>query len=110
MIGDGLALQYASAELRRDREVVLVAVAQAGIALQYASAELQGELHRMNMHCSTCTRQQTCGEIRRWCWRLQALALPRSTSSPRQMHGRAGRTMLVAVVRFSTVAGVKSSC
>ena len=38
---DGNALQYASAELRADKEVVLAAVAQNGCALPYASAELR---------------------------------------------------------------------
>jgi hypothetical protein len=44
----GDALEYASEELRRDREVVQVAVAQDstgwGWALQHASEELQSEL------------------------------------------------------------------
>ena len=34
-------LQFASSELRQDREVVLAAVQQNGFALQHASAELQ---------------------------------------------------------------------
>ena len=38
---DGGALQYAAAELQRDREVVMAAVAQNGDALKYAAAELQ---------------------------------------------------------------------
>lgn len=36
----GLALKYASAELRADREIVLAAVKNYGLALKYASAEL----------------------------------------------------------------------
>jgi hypothetical protein len=38
---NGLALRYASVELKYDKEVVLAAVAQEGHALQYASAELK---------------------------------------------------------------------
>eukprot|EP01047_Picozoa_sp_COSAG01_P112753 COSAG01_NODE_41484_length_451_cov_0.411932_1_plen_66_part_00 len=34
---DGYALQYAAAELKGDREIVLAAVAQSGDALQYAA-------------------------------------------------------------------------
>ena len=37
------ALQYASAEMKGDREVVLTAVALAGYALQYASEEVKGD-------------------------------------------------------------------
>jgi hypothetical protein len=37
------ALQYASEELRGDREVVLAAVKQDGDALQYASQKLRRE-------------------------------------------------------------------
>jgi hypothetical protein len=37
------ALQYASEELKGDKEVVLAAVAQGGRALQYASKELKGD-------------------------------------------------------------------
>jgi hypothetical protein len=40
---DGRALEYASAELKGDREVVLAAVAQDGRALKHASAELKGD-------------------------------------------------------------------
>ena len=40
---DGLALQFASEDLRADREVVLAAVQQHGLALQYASAELRAD-------------------------------------------------------------------
>ena len=40
----GSALKYASAELKGDREIVMVAVKQDGLALEYASAELKGEL------------------------------------------------------------------
>ena len=40
---DGFALEYASAELRADREVVLAAVQQDGFALGYASAELRAD-------------------------------------------------------------------
>ena len=40
---DGYALVYASAELKGDREIVMAAVKQNGRALQYASAELQGD-------------------------------------------------------------------
>jgi hypothetical protein len=37
------ALQYASAELKGDREIVKEAVKQNGFALEYASAELHGD-------------------------------------------------------------------
>ena len=40
---DGLALQYASKDLRGDKEVVLEAVRQNGRALQYASEDLRGD-------------------------------------------------------------------
>ena len=40
---DGWALEYATEELRGDREVVMTAVAQAGGALQYATEELRGD-------------------------------------------------------------------
>merc|ERR1712086_694517 len=40
---DGMALKYASPELRADREVVLAALRQRGWALQYASPELQAD-------------------------------------------------------------------
>jgi hypothetical protein len=39
----GLALKYASDELRGDREVVMAAVKQDGLALKYASDELRGD-------------------------------------------------------------------
>ena len=37
------ALQFASGELREDREVVMAAVVQNGYALEYASEELRGD-------------------------------------------------------------------
>ena len=40
---DGHALQFAAAELKGDREIVLAAVAQSGRALQYAAAELKAD-------------------------------------------------------------------
>ena len=40
---DGFALQFASAELKGDREIVMEAVKQDWRALQYASAELKGD-------------------------------------------------------------------
>ena len=40
---DGMALEYASEELKGDREVVMAAVKQTGWALQYASKELKGD-------------------------------------------------------------------
>ena len=43
MAQNGLVLQYAAAELKGDREVVLAAVAQHGGALIYAAAELKGD-------------------------------------------------------------------
>ena len=39
----GLALQWAPARLRDDRDVVLAAVKQNGLALQYASERLRGD-------------------------------------------------------------------
>ena len=39
----GLALKYASPELRADKEVVMEAVRQNGLALQYASPELKAD-------------------------------------------------------------------
>ena len=38
---NGSALQYASDELKNDKEIVMAAVAQNGSALQYASDELK---------------------------------------------------------------------
>jgi hypothetical protein len=43
VVRDGLALRFASAELRADREVVLASVVQDGLALRYASAELRAD-------------------------------------------------------------------
>jgi hypothetical protein len=43
VVQDGRALQYASAELQGDREVVLAAIGQNGMALEDASAELKGD-------------------------------------------------------------------
>ena len=40
---DGRALQYASAELKADKDVVLAAVRQEGVAFLHASAELQAD-------------------------------------------------------------------
>eukprot|EP00972_Heterocapsa_arctica_P010646 1562545-Heterocapsa_arctica.AAC.1 len=40
---DGLALRFASAELKGDREVVMEAVKQSGLALRFASQELMGD-------------------------------------------------------------------
>ena len=40
---NGLALEYASDELKNDKEVVMAAVTQKGLALQYASAELKND-------------------------------------------------------------------
>ena len=40
---DGLALEYAAAELKGDRKIVLTAVAQNARAVEYAAAELQGD-------------------------------------------------------------------
>mgnify|MGYP006249152613 CR=1 FL=1 len=40
---NAFALEYASAELQGDREIVMEAVKQNGRALQYASAELKGD-------------------------------------------------------------------
>ena len=40
---NGYALQYATEELRGDREVVMTAVAQHGYALEYATEELRGD-------------------------------------------------------------------
>ena len=39
---NGLYLQFASPELRNDREIVLAAVNRDGLALRFASPELQG--------------------------------------------------------------------
>jgi len=38
---DGLALEFASKELRRDRELVLCAVAGCGLSIRWAAPELQ---------------------------------------------------------------------
>ena len=43
---NGYALEYASEELRNDREVVLEAVKQDDWALRYASDELQNEIRQ----------------------------------------------------------------
>ena len=39
----GLDLQYASDELRNDKDVVVAAIQQNGYALEYASAELKND-------------------------------------------------------------------
>ena len=41
MRSDGSALQYASEDLKHDREIVLTAVTQSGWALEYASEDLK---------------------------------------------------------------------
>jgi len=41
---DGLALEYASENLKADREIVLAAVQQNGLALEYAPEELQAKI------------------------------------------------------------------
>ena len=47
---NGRALEFASKELRGDKEVVMKAVKQNGDALMYASKELQGDksMHQKN--------------------------------------------------------------
>ena len=40
---NGYALQFAAAELKGDREIVIAAVAQNGYALYHAAAELKGD-------------------------------------------------------------------
>ena len=40
---NGRALQYASEELKADKEVVMAAVTNDGLALQYASEELRAD-------------------------------------------------------------------
>ena len=46
---NGLALEYAASELRKDREIVLAAVQQNGAALAYAAPELKNEIERSNL-------------------------------------------------------------
>ena len=46
---DWRQLQYASAELKDDREIVMEAVKQNGRALSYASAELQDDEEFQNI-------------------------------------------------------------
>ena len=40
---NGCALEYASDELKNDKEVVMIAVAQNGWALEYASDEMKSD-------------------------------------------------------------------
>ena len=40
---NGFVQEYASPELRKDREIVLAAVTQKGLALKYASEELKND-------------------------------------------------------------------
>ena len=58
----GSALQYAAAELKRDREFVLAAVAQNGSALQYAAAQLH--CHRALQWISTTNVALHCARLR----------------------------------------------
>ena len=44
-----MALQFASKELRADRDVVTEAVNQDGLALQYASKRLQADLELLEI-------------------------------------------------------------
>jgi hypothetical protein len=46
---NGLALEYASDDLKNDREVVLAAVQQDGFALEYASTNLQDDKEVVNI-------------------------------------------------------------
>jgi hypothetical protein len=55
----GRALEYASAELKNDKEVVLAAVAQAGLALVNASAELKNDKEALLGGARTRTRTNT---------------------------------------------------
>lgn len=41
--GSGYALEYATKEIRGDKDIVIVAVKSKGCALEYASKELQGD-------------------------------------------------------------------
>jgi hypothetical protein len=45
---NGLALQYASEDLRKDRDVVLAAMQQDGAALAYASPKLKADIVNMS--------------------------------------------------------------
>ena len=56
---DGYWLQYASEELRGDKEVVLAAVSQNGWALQFASKELMAD------------REFMMKAVRRYGWALE---------------------------------------
>jgi len=62
----GLALEYATPQLKEDKEVVLAAVAQEGLALQFASTEIKSDkdlvriakcpapnMHRLRLHCAS---------------------------------------------------------
>mmetsp|Transcript_45828 Transcript_45828/g.84039 ORF Transcript_45828/g.84039 Transcript_45828/m.84039 type:complete len:244 (+) Transcript_45828:71-802(+) len=45
VVDNGLALKFASSELRNSRDIVLAAVKVSGEALRFASAELRGDRH-----------------------------------------------------------------
>ena len=49
---DGFALEYASADLKGDKDIVMEAVKQNGDALQYASADLQGDEELKRLACT----------------------------------------------------------
>ena len=59
---NGSALQYAAAELKGDREIVLAAVAQNGSAQEYAAAELRG--HRALGWIRTTNVALHCAKLR----------------------------------------------
>ena len=40
---NGYALEFATEELKGDREIVLAAVSKSGVALQFATEELKGD-------------------------------------------------------------------
>ena len=63
---NGMALYYAAAELKGDREIVLAAVAQDGIALHHAAAELQ--LCRALQWISTTNLALHCAKLRLAMW------------------------------------------
>ena len=53
---NGYALQYASVELRGDREIVLEAVKQNGLALEFALAELREDAEILQVVEAECIR------------------------------------------------------
>ena len=69
---DGMQLQFASDELRADKEVVLAAVTQRAFALQYTSAALQTAPLMLRLAEMTSRAKRRWHVLKRW-WLMRNL-------------------------------------